>query len=524
MDFKDFICKIRKDLNMTQEQFAEEFSVTKQAVQKWETGASYPETAKLIEISKRFDISLDTLLLNRDKRAMEELQRKSVVAPNYSALPDWELYVSAINYEYWQCIDEGLDIEQYKEMFSAISKLPKGEIKKKFGDVVFEIVMNTKQKKDYKYVEPSDLENIKNLRKAYKDFGYDNTAPLYDKILGAITGRACGCLLGKPIEGISSSELTSLLKETGNSPMTRYILKSDVDGVNVNNYTFPLANKCYADVVDGMPVDDDTNYTVLSQEIIEQYGRDFTPRNVADAWLKYQPKDAYCTAERVAFCNFIKGYEPPYSATYKNPYREWIGAQIRTDYYGYINPGNPELAAEMAWRDASISHVKNGIYGAMFISSMLAIAAITNNLEDIILGGLAQIPHTSRLHEDIMLIFNAYKEGKSQKDCFKIITDKYDSSTSYGWTYTNPNAMIVVASLLYGKGDFGKSICMAVEVGFDTDCNGATVGSIFGMANGISSIPSEWTKPVNDKIHTSIFGIGTISIQNMAKKTLEHIK
>ena len=83
--------------------------------------------------------------------------------------------------------------------------------------------------------------------------------------------------------------------------------------------------------------------------------------------------------------------------------------------------------------------------------------------------------------------------------------------------------MIVTAALLYGNGDYGKSICMAVETGFDTDCNGATVGSILGMANGIESIPEYWTKPVNDTLHTTIFGIGTVKISDMAKKTLKHV-
>jgi ADP-ribosylglycohydrolase len=83
--------------------------------------------------------------------------------------------------------------------------------------------------------------------------------------------------------------------------------------------------------------------------------------------------------------------------------------------------------------------------------------------------------------------------------------------------------MIVAASLLYGGSDYGKSICMAVETGFDTDCNGATVGSILGMANGIESIPEYWTKPINDTLHTSIFGVDTVKISDRVKVTMGHI-
>jgi ADP-ribosylglycohydrolase len=272
-----------------------------------------------------------------------------------------------------------------------------------------------------------------------------------------------------------------------------------------------------------MPVDDDTNYTVLAQIVIDKYGRDFTPYDMSRAWLDYQGKDAYCTAERVAFCNFVKGYAPPESAIYKNPYREWIGAQIRGDYFGYINPGDPKTAAEMAWRDASISHIKNGIYGEMFISAMIATAAVTSDIESIILGGLYEIPESSRLNECILEVLNGYKNGVSKSDIFAMIHNKFDEQTSHGWCHTISNAMVVAASLLYGEGDFAKSICMAVETGFDTDCNGATVGSVLGMAFGSRAIPEYWKKPINDKINTSIFGVGTVKISESAKKTLEHL-
>ena len=388
---------------------------------------------------------------------------------------------------------------------------------------MFEVVTSAKQKEGYKYIEPSDLEQIKALRKQVQTLSSYDKNKMENKIHGAWMGRICGCMLGKTVEGIHSNELVSFLKETNNYPMYRYIYRSDLTEEIISKYKFGFNGRCYADEIDGMPIDDDTNYVVLAQELIRTVGRDFTPFDVANVWLKYQGKDAYCTAERVAYCNFVKGFYPPESAVYKNPYREWIGAQIRGDYFGYINPGNPELAAEMAWRDASISHVKNGIYGEMFVAAMLAVAATTNNIEQIILGGLAQIPHTSRLYESITSVVDAFNSGEAQQKCFDMIHNKYDEYTSHGWCHTISNAMIVVAALLYGKGDYGKSICMAVETGFDTDCNGATVGSILGMANGIQSIPKYWTKPINDTLHTSIFGVDTVKILERVKMTLTHI-
>ncbi len=517
------IYRLRTEAKLTQAQFSEIFGVSQQSVQKWESGQATPELEKIILISKYFDVSLDALVLGNDNRVVEEMKQTKAVKPQYQNMHDWEFYPSNLLIEYQQSLEEGVDIEKFKDVFSSVARLPKGEIKKKLGDVLFEVVTSADQREEYPYVEPSELEKIKSLRKNNNDFLTYSFDALETKLHGAWMGRICGCMLGKPIEGVKSEELVRFLKASKNYPMCRYIVRDDIPEDARGNYKFNFAGKIYADEIDGMPVDDDTNYVVLAQMIIDQYGREFTPYDVSRAWLAYQGKDAYCTAERVAFCNFVKGYIPPESAIYKNPYREWIGAQIRGDYFGYINPGNPELAAEMAWRDASISHAKNGIYGEMFVAAMLAIAATTNDLEKIILCGLAEIPYTSRLYESVMEIYGAFKNGVSQKECFEMIHNKWDEYSAHGWCHTISNAMIVTAALLYGRGDFGKSICMAVETGFDTDCNGATVGSVLGMANGIESIPEYWKNPINDTLHTSIFGMGTVKITDRVKLTMQHI-
>lgn len=516
------IHKLRTDAKLSQEQFAALFSVSQQSVQKWENGDSVPDLSKIIKIAKHFGVSLDALILGNHNRIVEEMKGTAQIKPQYVNIHDWEFYSSNLLTEYEQSIEEGLDIEAYKDVFSSVSRLPKGETKKQLGDVLFQVVANAKQKEGYVFTEPSDWESIQELCIPHV-YQKTNTVDIKNQIHGAWMGRVCGCMLGKTVEGIRTTELIPFLKETGNFPMHRYILKSDLTEEILQKYQYHFAAVPYADTIHSMPSDDDTNYTVLYQEIIEKYGKDFTPFDVSRAWLWYQPKDAYCTAERVAFCNFVKGYTPPHSAMYKNPYREWIGAQIRADYFGYINPGNPNLAAQMAWRDACISHTKNGIYGEMFVAAMLAVASQTQNTQEIIRGGLAQIPHTSRLYKEVTEDLEAYKKGTTQEEWFNTFYQQYDENNPHHWCHTISNARIVVASLLYGNGDFAKSVCMAVQAGFDTDCNGATVGSIIGMAKGIDAIPKVWQEPFHNKLQTAIFGIGTVEISKRAEKTLEHI-
>lgn len=519
------IYKIRTNAHLSQSEFAQIFDVSSQAVQKWESGASVPALDKLVQIAKRYGISLDALILGRSQRESEELVYHKKFTPQYADLHPWELYCEGLQTEYKQSIEEGLDVSAYKDLFESIAKLPKDEHKKRLADVLFDMVCDSKKIPDYAYREPSDIEGIRALRKPHafqKQIPSDDL--LKDKIYGAWLGRVCGCLLGKPIEGIHTEELLPILKESNNFPMHRYIISEDIGEERMKACRYSLADRCYADTVDGMPVDDDTNYTVLAQTLVETCGRDFSACDVANTWLALQSKHAYCTAERIAYCNFVKGYVPPQSAAYQNPYREWIGAQIRGDYFGYINPGDPETAADMAFRDASISHVKNGIYGEMFAAAMIACAASTDSILDIIRGGLAEIPATSRLFEAIESVIERYQTGVSQTDCFRYIHERFDEHDAHDWCHTISNAMIVAAALLYGNGDYGKSICMAVETGFDTDCNGATVGSILGMRCGAAQIPTQWTTPVQDRLHTSIFGVGTVSIKTCAEKTLRHIR
>jgi ADP-ribosylglycohydrolase len=90
----------------------------------------------------------------------------------------------------------------------------------------------------------------------------------------------------------------------------------------------------------------------------------------------------------------------------------------------------------------------------------------------------------------------------------------------YHWAHTINNAEVVAAALLWGERDFGRTIGLAVEAGLDTDCDGATAGSVFGALHGTKAIPSHWTEPLRDTIHSALLGFDGAAITSLAQRTV----
>ncbi len=448
---------------------------------------------------------------------------------DYKHQHPWESYAASIESEWLQCQDEGLDVGAYAELFQAISKLEPGPIKDRLCDTLYTALSACGTRPDWPYQEPSALEDIllECPASTHASFPPVNYETLPEQIQGAWYGRIAGCLLGRPVEGRGFQLIDRFSRACGNFPIHRYFVRKDLQALTAEESAMldtPIAG--FADTFNGAGIaDDDINYPIMNAYyVIDKHGRDFTPHDVAQAWMEAQPKIAYCTAERRAYRNFVIGIMPPESATYKNPDRELIGAQIRADYYGYINPGDPKAAAAMAWRDACISHVKNGIYGSMWAAACIAAAAVCSSPKDILQAGLEQIPRKSRLAACLQQVLDWHARGLTVWECFEQIRKQYSESSEYHWVHTLPNAMIVSAALLFGEGDFTKSIGLAVGAGYDTDCNGATVGSIIGMMHGITGIDSHWTEPLCGQTRTQILGHECVQISDLVDITLRHIR
>lgn len=435
------------------------------------------------------------------------------------------LWLSAdeLKIELKQLEDEGRDVSRLKAQFQRMIKQGNEKLARWDTQIKAQALVDAAQKlpmrKGYAYTEPSDLSGIRKLRvRGPRQYPVKlSDKELMNRIHGAWLGRCIGCLLGKPVEGVRSWDIEAFLKATGQWPLRDYI-RFGFSGKAKKDFP-DLVSRAWYDKIDHMPIDDDTNYTTIGLMIMQERGKDFTPRDVAMTWMRRLPLEATCTAERLAYRNFAMNIAPPASALFRNPFREWIGAQIRADAFGYVNAGNPERAAEFAWRDASISHVKNGIYGEMLMAAMIAAAPYCDSIGELLRTGLSEIPETSRLYEDIVTVMAWREEKLSYEAAVANIQKRWKEDFGHDWCHTNSNAVICAVAFLWGEDDFGTSICRAVMPGFDTDCNGATVGSIFGMMRGADAIPHSWQAKLNNTLKTSMTGYETVSVDKIARDT-----
>jgi ADP-ribosylglycohydrolase len=440
----------------------------------------------------------------------------------------WGTLSETVLIECAQSADEGRDVKGFRDEAQMIFDMYNlDQMRDEDAKNLIDRIRHAPVADAYPYEEPAGLEEIRAARPSGgRETKTVDRAAYYDRVYGAWLGRCAGCLLGQPVEGWRSGRINGMMKDTGNYPVKGYFTSNVGDEIRkkyniVDEGHVYGSNKInWINNTSYMPEDDDTNYTILYLKTMEEYGHDFTSDNVAQSWLMNVPFLHVCTAERVAYHNFTNLILPPLSGSYYNAYREWIGAQIRADFFGYASPGDPVRAAEYAWRDGRVSHVKNGIYGEMFCAAMIAWAAVSDDIAGIIARGLDEIPAKSRLAEGIAQASGWHKQGTGWEDALAKIHGIYDERFSHDWCHVISNAMICVIALLWGKGDLEKTIGIAVSAGFDTDCNAATVGSIVGMIRGASALPEKWTKPLNNKVKSGIDGFGLVEISDLAERTV----
>ncbi|MEV3856214.1 ADP-ribosylglycohydrolase family protein [Streptomyces sp. NPDC050095] len=374
--------------------------------------------------------------------------------------------------------------------------------------------------------EPTDLPAIKAACPTWPhspSLPHGTTHPVsYDALHAAWLGRAAGCLLGKPVEKLPLEGIRALARATGNWPLTTWFTAVGLDPelAAAHPWNRRSAPTSLAENIDGMPEDDDLNYPLLALLLLQRHGPRFTTDDVARLWLDELPAGRTFTAERIAYRNLLDGIEPPATATHRNPFREWIGAQIRADVFGWTNPGDPARAAELAHRDAVLTHTANGVYGAMFTAAALAAAASgTVDVHGALRTGLTVVPPDSRYAKAVRL---GIQLAHAQADFSAVVDELHRTYATHHWVHVLPNAALLAAALTHADGDFAGSVCRAVSGGWDTDSNGATAGSLTGLLAGHpDALGERWTAPLKNRLATSVADFDGIGFDELARLTLK---
>ncbi|GAB2609300.1 ADP-ribosylglycohydrolase family protein [Kribbella endophytica] len=332
------------------------------------------------------------------------------------------------------------------------------------------------------------------------------------RVLEGWVGRAAGNLLGKPVEKIPRVGIREILGSSGQWPLTRYVTAVGVPDEVQARWPWNRRSKptSLRENISGMPEDDDLNFAILALQLVEKHGDELTTEDVAQAWLSDLPAGRVFTAERVAYRNLLDGVDPERAALVRNPFRWWIGAQIRTDVYGWVHPGDRTAAARLALTDARLSHTGAGVDGAIWVAAMSAAALVLDDPREVALAGLEAVAADSEITRAVHLGLSL--ADKELDDALDVLHAEYGH---LHWVHAINNSALTAYALT--APDFATGVGRAVMGGWDTDSVGATVGAVLGAVRGV---PSEWSEPLDNRLTTSLPGMNQVSFDELAARTL----
>jgi len=312
-----------------------------------------------------------------------------------------------------------------------------------------------------------------------------------ERVYAGVLGKIIGVYLGRPFEGWSYERITAELGE-----ITYYVHEKRGRLLIVP--------------------DDDITGTFTFLRALPDYGNslELTPAQIGQTWLNYIVEGRTIlwwggmgnSTEHTAYLRLKRGIAAPRSGSMAlngKIVAEQIGAQIFIDGWAMVAPGDPDLAANLARRAASVSHDGEAVYAAQVIAAMEAQAFVESGLNELLDTGVSFIPHDSVIYRLIGDVREKQAGEKDWRAARAWLAAEYGYHKYGGNVPVVPNHGLIILSLLYGGDDFQKSLMIVNTSGWDTDCNSGNVGCLLGIKNGLAGLETgpDWRGPVADRLY-----------------------
>lgn len=289
-------------------------------------------------------------------------------------------------------------------------------------------------------------------------------------------------------------------------------------GTAIEGYTTDALREKYGEirdfVVEPTTFNDDVTYELAFLKALELRGEAVTSRDIAEQWVALIPFG--WSAELVALRNLRQGILPPESATFRNPFSEWVGAQMRGAVCGLVAPGDPVRAAELAWIDGVVSHAQNGVLGEVFNALLASLGFVMRDSRSVLEAAVRAIPEGSEYGRVLRYALDQAKKHGRWEPAWRACEERLKT---YNWVHAYPNAAAEVIALWYGNGDFDETLHVNAMCGQDVDCSAAQALTLLGVLYGPEGIPAKWKEPVGDELKTYVRGMKELSIRELAKWT-----
>ncbi|WP_316359300.1 ADP-ribosylglycohydrolase family protein [Devosia sp.] len=329
---------------------------------------------------------------------------------------------------------------------------------------------------------------------------------ILEKIYAGFIGKAIGVRLGAPVEPTIWS-YERIQKTYGE--VTQYLR-------DFKNFA----------------ADDDTNGPVYFIRALRDYGLNATAEDVGRTWLNYAAEEHGMywwggfgvSTEHTAYRNLRAGIPAPRSGSIAQngtTVAEQIGGQIFIDSWGWVNPGNPQRAADMSAMAASVAHDGDGLNGARFCAAAIAAAFEAKSIDEIIETAMGTIDAGSTYARVCRAVIDFHKASPDDwRACRDMLEPEWGYDRYPGVCHIIPNAGVTIMAILYGKGDLPRTAEIATMAGWDTDCNAGNAAAIVATFQGLHEGWDKYRKPINDFLVASgiVGSINIVDIPSFARE------